>query len=65
MSYEEWCKDEIERMCDAERYRWLKSVAPSVICGIAYREKAACAFSDPDQAVDAAMAAQGVRRGYG
>jgi hypothetical protein len=39
---------------DAERYRWLRSVNPALLCQIAWRVKAACQFGDCDAAIDAA-----------
>ena len=46
---------------DAERYRWLRKVAtPPTLAGIAWgKSGAACKFSDPDAAIDAALAGEG------
>ena len=45
---------------DAERYRWLRKVAtPPTLAGIAWgNSEAACKFSDPDAAIDAAIAGE-------
>ena len=45
---------------DAERYRWLRKVAtPPTLAGIAWgNSEAACKFSDPDAAIDAALAGE-------
>ena len=42
---------------ESKRYRWLREVAPDTVCAVAWREKAACEFESPDEAVDAAMTA--------
>ena len=44
-----------EALRDAARYRWLRAQNPGAVCAIAWRVKAACAFSTPDEATDAAM----------
>jgi len=43
---------------DAVRYRWLREQAPDAICSVAWRQKGACAYGEPDAALDAAIAAQ-------
>jgi hypothetical protein len=40
---------------DAERYRWLLKIAPDTLAAIAWRSKAALEYSDPQEAIDAAM----------
>jgi len=44
-----------ELSSDAERYRWLKRTDPRQVCAIAWRFKVACAFDEPDQAIDAVL----------
>ena len=41
---------------DAKRYLYAKARNPSALCAIAWGVKAACAFDEPDAAMDAAMA---------
>jgi hypothetical protein len=48
---------------DAIRYRWLKHTNPSTVCAIAWTNRAACQFSEPDAAIDAAMADQIAHQG--
>lgn len=43
---------------DARRWRFARESNPSALAVIAYKFKAACEFEAPDEAIDAAIAAQ-------
>jgi hypothetical protein len=43
---------------DAARYRWLREIAPTTLCQIAWRVQAACEYDEPDACIDAAMSAR-------
>ena len=45
----------LQLRADARRYRWVKEKAPGALCAVAWRIKAACSYSEPDDAIDAAM----------
>jgi len=49
---------------DAQQFRWLLSQAPELLCAIAWRVKEACAFSEPREAIAAAMNAQPLKEGF-